>query len=229
MKKSIKKQIKKNKNLRISIKNNTFQRNISSEPSWKKVLRGKLQSLLNKNILLNEDKFSPLSFTESISPKFIKEYKVKFHPLDDRYKINIFTSVNPCVLNAEDKFYTRYFDCVLSPDELLAKNFTQKEIYEIKNDPFYFQFGSHYNNVAFFKKKTLTDTLNEEEKIGRKEMIKHDLKESLKKTHKKIDGYLDYYTYVMSQKDFIPDRRYKIKKKKDKYHNENNSSSDSDE
>ena len=225
----MKKPLKKNKNLRITIKNNTFQRNISSEPSWKKVLRGKLRNLLNKNIVLNEDKFSPLSFTESISPKNIKAYKAKFHPLDDRLKINIFTSVNPCVLNSEDKFYTRYFDYVLSPDELLSKNFTQKEIYEIKNDPFYFQFGSHYNNVDFFKKKSLTDTLNEEEKIGRKEMIKHDLKESLKKTHKKIDGYLDYYTYVMSQKDFIPDRRYKIKKKKDKYHNENNSSSDSDE
>ena len=80
-----------------------------------------------------------------------------------------------------------------------------------------------------FLKKTLTDILNEKAKIERKEMIKHDLKESLKKTHKKIEGYLDYYTYVMSQKDFIPDRRYKIKKKKDKYHNENNSSSDSDE
>ncbi len=221
----------KKKKLQITINQNInpYQSHISDAPTWKKILKGKLRSLLNNNIILNEDKFSPLSFTESISPKFIKEYKVKFHPLDDRYKINIFTSVNPCVLNAEDKFYTRYFDCVLSPDELLAKNFTQKEIYEIKNDPFYFQFGSHYNNVDFFKKKTLTDTLNEEEKIGRKEMIKHDLKESLKKTHKKIDGYLDYYTYVMSQKDFIPDRRYKIKKKKDKYHNENNSSSDSDE
>ena len=214
MKKSIK---KKNKNLQISIKNTTFQRNISSEPAWKKVLRGKLRSLLNKNILLND-----------ISPKFIKEYKSKFHPLDDRYKINIYTSVNPCVLNSEDKFYTRYFDHVFSPDELLAKNFTEKEIYAIKNDPFYFQFGSDYNNVEFFKKKTLTDTLNEEAKIGRKEMIKHDLKESLKKTHKKIEGYLDYYTYVMSQKDFIPDRRYKIKKKKDKYH-EGNSSSESNE
>ena len=225
MKKSIK---KKNKNLQISIKNTTFQRNISSEPAWKKVLKGKLRSLLNNNIILNEDKFSPLSFTESISPKFIKEYKSKFHPLDDRYKINIYTSVNPCVLNSEDKFYTRYFDHVFSPDELLAKNFTEKEIYAIKNDPFYFQFGSDYNNVEFFKKKTLTDTLNEEAKIGRKEMIKHDLKESLKKTHKKIEGYLDYYTYVMSQKDFIPDRRYKIKKKKDKYH-EGNSSSESNE
>ena len=37
-------------------------------------------------------------------------------------------------------------------------------------------------------------------------MIKHDLKESLKKTHKKIEGYLDYYIYVKSQKDFIPDK-----------------------
>ena len=45
MKKSIK---KKNKNLQISIKNTTFQRNISSEPAWKKVLRGKLRSLLKK-------------------------------------------------------------------------------------------------------------------------------------------------------------------------------------
>ena len=63
MKKSMKKPLKKNKNLRITIKNNTFQRNISSEPSWKKVLRGKLRNLLNKNIVLNEDKFSPLSFT----------------------------------------------------------------------------------------------------------------------------------------------------------------------
>ena len=37
-----------------------------------------------------------------------------------------------------------------------------------------------------FLKKTLTDILNEKAKIERKEMIKHDLKESLKKHIKKL-------------------------------------------
>ena len=38
-------------------------------------------------------------------------------------------------------FYTRFFDVFQSPDELLANNFTEKEIYEIKSDPFYFKFS----------------------------------------------------------------------------------------
>lgn len=218
----------KKKKLQITINQNInpYQSHISDAPTWKKILKGKLRSLLNNNIILNEDKFSPLSFTESISPKYIKPYKNKFKPLDDRLKINIFTSVNPQVLNRENKFYTRYFDYVLSPDELLSKYFTNREIIEIKNDPFYFQFGHKYHNVDFFKKKSLTDTLNEEEKIGREEIIKHDLKKSLKKTTKKIESYLDYYTYVMSKKDFIPDRKYKIKKGNNKFEDSSSSSSE---
>jgi hypothetical protein len=183
-----------------------FQRHFCDEPLWKKTLKGKFLHLLKNNIILNEDKFNPLSFVESIAPKVEGEFKNKFKPLDDRLKVNIFTNNFPSVLLCNEIFYTRYFDYFLSIDELLKKNFTEEEIFQIKSDPFYFKFDNKYNNVDFFKKKSLTEQLNEEEKIGYKKIVKHDLKESLKNTSKKIRKYLDYYTYVMSQKDFISNR-----------------------
>lgn len=196
----------KNNILNKKYKPSDFQRHFSDEPLWKKTLKGKLLHLLKNNIILNEDKFNPLSFVESIAPKVEGEFKNKFKPLDDRLKVNIFTNNFPTVLLFNEKFYTRYFDYFLSIDELLKKNFTDEEIFQIKSDPFYFKFDNKYNNVEFFKKKSLTEQLNEEEQIGIKKIVKHDLKESLKITNKKIRKYLDYYTYVMSQKDFISNR-----------------------
>ena len=196
----------KNNILNKKYKPSDFQRHFSDEPLWKKTLKGKLLHLLKNNIILNEDKFNPLSFVESIAPKVEGEFKNKFKPLDDRLKVNIFTNNFPTVLLFNEKFYTRYFDYFLSIDELLKKNFTEEEIFQIKSDPFYFKFDNKYNNVEFFKKKSLTEQLNEEEQIGIKKIVKHDLKESLKQTNKKMRKYLDYYTYVMSQKDFISNR-----------------------
>ena len=102
-----------------------------------------------------------------------------------------------------------------SPDELLANNFTEKEIYQIRSDPVYFKFSNQdFGDVPFFKRKSLKDTLNEEEEFG---------KDSLKKTKKKIAGYLDYYTYVMSQKDLIQDRHTLIKRDQKNKKNNNES------
>jgi len=196
----------KNSVLNKKYKPSDFQRHFYDEPLWKKTLKGKFLHLLKNNIILNEDKFNPLSFVESIAPKVEGEFKNKFKPLDDRLKVNIFTNNFPTVLLCNEKFYTRYFDYFLSIDELLKRNFTEEEIFQIKSDPFYFKFDNKYNNVEFFKKKSLTEQLNEEEKIGIKKIVKHDLRESLKSTNKKMRKYLDYYTYVMSQKDFISNR-----------------------
>lgn len=49
------------------------------------------------------------------------------------------------------------------------------------------------------------------------------LKDSLKKSKKKIAGYLDYYTYVMSQKDLIQDRHTLIKREQKNKKNNNES------
>ena len=118
--------------------------------------------------------------------------------------MNIFTNTNPQVLTPGLHFYTRFFDVFQSPDELLANNFTEKEIYQIRSDPVYFKFSNQdFGDVPFFKRKSLKDTLNEEEEFGKEKVIKQELKDSLKKTKKKIAGYLDYYTYVMSKKDVI--------------------------
>ena len=108
------------------------------------------------------------------------------------------------------------------------KHFTEEEIFAIKTDPFYFKFNtSDFCGVSFFKKKTLTDTLNEEEKFGVKQVVKQELRDSLKKTKKKIAGYLDYYTYVMSQKDLIQDRRaVKERNQKTKMHTQGNEEDD---
>ena len=207
---------------------NTVKRHLYDEPLWKKTLKGKLLHLLKNNILLCESKFNPLSFTESIAPKIAKQNVNKFKPLDNRIKVNIFTNTNPQVLQPGLHFYTRYFDFFQSPDELLVKHFTEEEIFAIKTDPFYFKFNTtDFCGVSFFKKKTLTDTLNEEEKFGVKQVVKQELRDSLKKTKKKIAGYLDYYTYVMSQKDLIQDRRaVKERNQKTKMHTQGNEEDD---
>ena len=172
----------------------------ADEPEWKKKLRAKLLYLLNKNIILNEKKFNPLSFTESIANIQVKNFKNKFKNLDNRTKVGIFTNKYPEILNQGNKFYARYFDHFISPDELLYKNFTKKEIFQIKSDPIFFNLGSDFNNVNFFKKKSLKETLNEEDKIGTDNVIDFAMKKSLKLTKKRIQKYMDYYTSVMAKK-----------------------------
>ena len=143
----------KNRNKRpLSTNNNNNQKKwrFSDEPVWKKFLRGKLLYLVKKNIILCEKKFNPTMFTESISNTHIKEFKNKFRNLDNRNKVGIFTNKFPSILNQGNKFYTRYFDYFISPDELLNKNFTKEEIFQIKADPIYFNFGGNFNNVNFF-------------------------------------------------------------------------------
>lgn len=88
----------------------------------------------------------------------------------------------------------------------------------------YFKFSNKdFGDVPFFKRKSLKDTLNEEEEFGKEKVIKQVLKDSLKKSKKKIAGYLDYYTYVMSQKDLIQDRHTLIKRDQKNKKNNNES------
>ena len=175
----------------------------SNEPIWKKFLRGKFLYLLKKNIILCEKKFNPISFTESLSNIRVKEYKNKFKNMDNRTKVGIFTNKYPQILNKGNKFYSRYFDHFISPDELLFKNFTKEEIYQIKADPIYFNLGGNFNNVNFFRKRSLKETLNEEEKIGPNKLIDVTMKNSLKQTKKRIQKYMDYYTSVMARQGII--------------------------
>ena len=175
----------------------------SNEPIWKKFLRGKLLKLTNKNLLLCETKFNPLTYTESITSKRVGDFKNKFKYLNKRNKVGIYTNQFPTILNNDNTFYSRFFDNFISPDELLDKNFTKKEIYEILSDPGYFKYGNKYKNTSFFVKKTLAQTLNEEEKIGPANLINQRMSTSLKQTKRKINRYLEYYTSIMSQKGMI--------------------------
>ena len=201
------KQSKNNKRfLSANISKNNYKQKkwrFSDEPVWKKFLRGKLLYLVKKNIVLCEKKFNPTMFTESVSNVRIKEFKNKFRNLDNRNKVGTFTNKFPSILNQGNKFYTRYFDYFISPDELLNQNFTKEEIFQIKADPIYFNFGGNFSNVNFFKKRTLKETLNEEEKIGPTKLLDVTMKKSLKQTKKRIQKYLDYYTSVMSRQGFI--------------------------
>ena len=65
---------------------------IHNELELKKTLRAKLYYLFNKNIILNEKKFNPLSFTESLSNIQVKNFKNKFNNLNNRTKVGIFTN-----------------------------------------------------------------------------------------------------------------------------------------
>lgn len=175
----------------------------SNDETKKKYLRAKLCNLLQKNIVLNENKFHPRKFTESISNVHVKSFKNRFKNFDDRVKVGIFTNKYPIVLNGTDKFYSRYFDYFMSPDEILANNFTKKEIFLIKTEPGYYNIDGNFNGIDFFKKKNLRDILNEEEKIGIHNVMELDMQKSLKKSKRKIRGYLNYYTSVMSRRGLI--------------------------
>lgn len=177
--------------------------NILNDSVNKKFLRGKLRYLVKNNIVLCEKKFNPRSFTESISNVHIKEFKNRFKNINTRNKVGIFTNKFPSILNTGNKFYSRYFDYFISPDELLNQNFNKDEIFQIKTEPNYFNFGNNFNYVSFFKKKTLREILDEEDKIGPSKIMEESLKKSLKQTKKRIDGYLNYYTSVMSRQGFI--------------------------
>ena len=174
-----------------------------NEPESKKILRGKLRYLIKNNIILCEKKFHPRNFTESITHKRVKEFRSRFKNLDVRNKVGIFTNKFPALLNSGNKFYTRYFDYFISPDELLNQYFNKEEIFQIKSDPVFFNFGPNFQNVKFFKRKTLKETLNEEEKIGQSKIIDVTMKKSLHQTKKKIGSYLNYYTSIISKQGFI--------------------------
>ena len=192
---------KKRPTSHIQIMNDKWR--FSNEPMWKKLLRGKLLFLLRKNIILCEKKFNPNSFTESLSNIHVKKFKNKFKNMDNRTKVGIFTNKFPQILNQGNKFYSRYFDHFISPDELLYKNFTKEEIYQIKADPIYFNLGGNFNNVNFFRKRSLKETLNEEEKVGPNKLIDVTMKISLKQTKKRIQKYMDYYSSIMSKQGII--------------------------
>ena len=153
--------------------------------------------------LLNEKKFHPRKDTESISNTHIKSFKNRFKNFDSEDKVGIFTNKYPSILNNTDKFYSRYFDYFVSPDEILVNNFNKDEIFLIKTEPGYYNFGESFNNVYFFKKKKLKDILNEEEKVGINNIMEVDMQKSLQKSRRKIKSYLNYYTSVMSRRGFI--------------------------
>ena len=197
--KNINKKSIKNRTLSVETKRKS---KLKTEKEKKKFLRGKLKYLVKNNIILCEKKFNPRSFTESISHVHVKEFKNRFKNINIRNKVGIFTNKFPSILNT-NKFYSRYFDYFISPDELLNQNFNKKEIFQIKTDPNYFNFGNNFNYVSFFRKKTLKETLNEEEKIGPTKIMDFSLKKSLKQTKKRIGDYLNYYTSVMARQGYI--------------------------
>ena len=194
------KHIFKNRTLSVNQKR---KQDYLKEPESKKALRGKLRYIIKNNIILCEKNFHPRNFTESITHRRIKEFKSRFKNMDYWNKVGIFTNKFPDLLNNGDKFYTRYFDNFISPDELLNKYFSKNEIFLIKSDPVFFNFGPSFQNVKFFKRKTLKETLNEEDKIGHDKIIDVAMKKSLNQTKKKIGSYLNYYSSIMSKQGFI--------------------------
>ena len=202
-KKREKPKIKKISLIQPKIQNKILNIKGSNDANVKKYLRAKLCRLMEKNIILNEKKFHPRKYTESIPNFRIKSFKKRFKNFNSEEKVGIFTNKYPSILNHTDKFYTRYFDYFISPDELLIKNFNKDEIFLIKTEPGYYNFGESFNNVYFFKKKKLRDILNEEEKIGINNIMEFDMQKSLQQSRKKIKSYLNYYTSVMSRRGFI--------------------------
>ena len=190
------------KNRTLSV-NQKKKKDYLKEPESKKALRGKLRYLIKNNIILCEKNFNPRNFTESITHKRIKEFKSRFKNIDYKNKVGIFTNKYPDLLNNGNKFYTRYFDNFISPDELLNRYFDKNEIFLIKSDPVFFNFGPNFQNVKFFKKKTLKETLDEEEKIGQNKILDVTMKKSLNQTKKKIGSYLNYYSSIISKQGFI--------------------------
>lgn len=169
----------------------------------RKYLRGKLCNLMQRHIVLNENQFHPRKFTESISNVHVKGFKNRFKNLDITSKVGIFTNKYPNLLSDGDKFYSRYFDYFESPDEILANNLTKKEIFQIKTEPEYYNIGGSFRGIEFFKKKNLIDILKEEEKIGIDKRMEFEMQRSLRKSKRKIKGYLNYYTHVMSKRGFV--------------------------
>ena len=195
--------LKKLSVIKSKIPNKIINIKSSNDANTKKYLRAKLCRLMKNNIVLNEKKFHPRKYTESIPNFRIKSFKKRFKNFNSEEKVGIFTNKYPSILNHTDKFYTRYFDYFISPDELLIKNFNKDEIFLIKTEPGYYNFGESFNNVYFFKKKKLKDILNEEEKVGINNIMEVDMQKSLQQSRKKIKSYLNYYTSVMSRRGFI--------------------------
>ena len=99
---------KKIKSPNIKIISSKKRSNITSRQSndevRKKYLRAKLCNLLQKNIVLNENKFNPRKFTESISNVHVKSFKNLV--FKHKYLNNSFTlTYEDLFIKIEDKYY----------------------------------------------------------------------------------------------------------------------------
>lgn len=109
--------------------------------------------------------------------------------MDDRLKVNIFTKKIPELLNFPFRNY-KFMDSIITADELVYKNFTEKEIEMIKSDPNYFKINmKKFKDVDFFRHKTLIERLEEEEKMEHKK-IKKNITGSIKKSLHELEGIM---------------------------------------
>lgn len=189
--------------LSLQLEKKRNKKKFSCPPKWKKCLKGRLQCLLKNNIVISEKLFNPIEFIGNIANNKVLQFDKKFKNFERNSELNFYTNKFPSLLNNRGAFYSRYFDNFQSIDELIQKNFTKEEIFQIKADPNYFISNKNYTNVNFFQRRSLTQTLNDEEKVGIKQLVDEQLKSSLEKTKKKVNKYINYYTLVMSNKDFI--------------------------
>ena len=143
---------KYNKNLINKINN-------LAELNKKAIIKGKLFSLINKNIIMSQENIDSLKRDKSYEELIFNDKKEK------KIKNNSFIINKSPNLIKPPQMTERYEDRAIDSNDFIANNFSQDEIDVIKYNPIFFRIEENKILKKYFKfDKSLLEKLNNEDK-----------------------------------------------------------------
>lgn len=167
------------------------ERKILHKNMLKETVKGKLLNLISKSLVADKETIEAYrkNFYLQENDININEKHLDDHMREYRYRnsIGILTRTNPDLLTRH-WYVSRFNDCYITPDELINKNFDEKELNILRSDPNYFKLNKGpFKNTLIMKFTTLTDILKEEDNKNNKNITKmtknHKIKSESLKNH----------------------------------------------
>ena len=188
---------KYNKNLINKINN-------LAESNKKAIIKGKLFSLINKNIIMSQENIDSLKRDKSYEELIFNDKKEK------KIKNNSFIINKSPNLIKPPQMTERYEDRAIDSNDFIANNFSQDEIDVIKYNPIFFRIEENKILKKYFKfDKSLLEKLNNEDKNTNLNKSNYLIENKSNKNYNKI---------------FIPKLKFKNKNNNNKIYNLNFSS-----
>lgn len=133
----------------------------------KKILKGRVLNLIKSACIIDIEKVTQdlkkvekqLNVAEK--NKFIR----RFSAVDANKKVNIYTNNKPELINNNKIYFSGFEDKFTTPGELIAENFSEKEVEIIRCEKKFFHLDDgKFSEVGILKSRSLAQKIEEEEK-----------------------------------------------------------------